>query len=152
MPLRFVSVPTNSTPSPHVCEQRAWYTTRINLQPAPAPQKKPKSILSMCQDSRTITIRAYVITFLPVTMKKVPYQALFPTLSTRAGVAVALVGLTRRGSKRYEVVRLSAPQHSYNSCLHFPLLMRIVLHCCWNFKLLLLCSSAMFSAFLRSPG
>ena len=149
MSLCSVSMLANSNPSPPVWQQRAWYTTSINpLSPKKNP-KKPKAILSACQDSRTITVKVSLITFLQVTMKKVLYQSLFPTLSTRAGVAVALLGLSRSYSKRYGVVpfcsstfmqllsSFSSPDEDCSKLL---------------LELLLLCSSAMFSAFLRSPG
>ena len=79
-------------------------------------------------------------------MKKVPYQSLFATLSTRAGVAVALLGFTRSDSKRYGVVpfcsstfiqllsSFSSPDENCSTLLLEPLQ---------------LCSSAMFSVF---PG
>ena len=84
--------------------------------------------------------------FLPATMKKVLYRSPFPTLSTRAGVDVVLLGLTWSGSKRYGVVpccsstiiqlfsSFSSPDDDCSTLLP---------------ELLLLSSSAMFSVF---PG
>ena len=130
-------------------DKKAHGTPQASAPYPPLKKKNPKAILLTCQDPRTITVKAYLITFLPVTMKKVPYQSLFPTPSTWAGMAVARLGLTGRDSKRYGVVpfysstfmqllsSFSSPDEDCSKLL---------------LELLLLCSSAMFSAFLRSPG
>ena len=97
----------------------------------------------MGQDSKTITVKVYLITFLLVTMKKVPYQSLFPTLSTRAGVAVALLGLTRRGSKRYGVAPFCSSTFTLSSFSSADDICTALL-----LEPLLLRSSAMFSVFL----